>query len=140
MAERDLTVTATAKLVQQHLSGAPFNAVNITHYRAGRSLPRPRILRALSEALGVDPQDLAPFPTGDVENPVASIGADAVEVEASSKVSRQQTADEAIGSIPAFNLEDMRGGEAWLQINQRLSWQTVLKILQVLKGAEAENA
>src|ERR1700744_2042658 len=114
MAEKDLTVTATAKLVQERLSGESFNAVNITHYRAGRSLPRPRILRALSDALGVDPQDLAPFPAADLGNPAALGGADSAEVEFSPKDGQQRTTDEVVGSIPAFNLEDMRGGEAWL--------------------------
>jgi protein-disulfide isomerase-like protein with CxxC motif len=140
MAEKDLTVTATAKLVQQRLSGEPFNAVNITHYRAGRSLPRPRILRALSDALGVDPQDLAPLPTADADNFLAANGGEVIETEVSPKAGRKRTADESINSIPAFNLEDMLGGEAWLQINQRLSWPTVIKILQVLKGEDAESS
>lgn len=139
MAEKDLTVTATAKLVQQRLSGEPFNAVNITHYRAGRSLPRPRILRALSDALGVDPQDLAPLPTAGTHNILMTNGGELIETEAAPKAGRNRTSDDSINSIPAFNLEDMLGGEAWLQINQRLSWSTVIKILQVLKGEEAEN-
>jgi hypothetical protein len=138
MADKDLTVTATAKLVQERLAGEPFNAVNITHYRAGRSLPRPRILRALSDALGVDPQDLAPFPAAGADKVQAAIDGEVIS-EASPKAGRKNIADEALGSIPAFNLQDMMGGDAWLQINQRLSWPTVIKILQVLKGEDAES-
>jgi hypothetical protein len=44
--------------------------------------------------------------------------------------------DAAPGAIPSFHLEDLAGGEAWLQINQRLSWSTVIKILQALKGKD----
>ena len=139
MAEKDLTVTATAKLVRQRLSDESFNAVNITHYRAGRSLPRPRILKALSDALGVDPQDLAPLPAADAGNFLPVNGGEVIETGASRMVGRKGTADESINSIPAFNLEDMLGGKAWLQINQRLSWPTVIKILQVLKGEDAES-
>ena len=96
--------------------------------------PRPRILRALSDALGVDPQDLAPLSTADADNFLAANGGEVIETEVSPKVGRKRT---SISSIPAFNLEDMLGGEAWLQINQRLSWLTVIKILQVLKGEDA---
>ena len=136
MAEKNLTVKDTARLVQQRLSGEPFNSVNITQYRSGRSLPRPRILKALSDALGVDPADLAPFPTEAADNLVAGNGkAEIVHDDGAPHGPQRPANDEQpISSIPAFNLEDMRGGQAWLQINQRLSWPTVIKILQVLKG------
>jgi transcriptional regulator with XRE-family HTH domain len=138
MAEKGLTVTATAKLVQERLSGQPFNPVNITHYRAGRSLPRPRILRALSDVLGVGPEDLAPFPIGDAETLSSpdDHGKALVSVDAQDGLRTAAPDEPSINSIPSFHVEDMSGGEAWLQINQRLSWSTVIKILQVLKGGE----
>jgi transcriptional regulator with XRE-family HTH domain len=134
MAEKNLTVKDTARLVQQRLSGEPFNSVNITHYRSGRSLPRPRILKALSDVLGVDPTDLAPFPTEAADNLGNGKGEIVHDDGAPHGPHRQANDEQPISSIPAFNLEDMQGGQAWLQINQRLSWPTVIKILQVLKG------
>jgi transcriptional regulator with XRE-family HTH domain len=138
MAEKGLTVTATAKLMQERLSGEPFNPVNITHYRAGRSLPRPRILQALSDVLGVDPKDLAPSPVGDAEalSYPDDDGNALVSVAAQDGLQTTAPGEPSINSIPAFHIEDMSGGEAWLQINQRLSWPTVIKILEVLKGVE----
>jgi transcriptional regulator with XRE-family HTH domain len=60
MDEKGLSVTAAARLVKEQLPGASFNPANISHYRAGRSVPRPNVLRALSAILNVDPEDLAP--------------------------------------------------------------------------------
>jgi transcriptional regulator with XRE-family HTH domain len=136
MTAKGLTVTATARLLQERLPEKKFNPVNMSHYLAGRSFPRPPILEALSDALGVSPEDLAPSATGKpalvasndrLVAPILNGGADR------SSVSTDRD-DDAVASIPAFNLEDLASGEAWLQINQRLSWSTVIKILQVLKG------
>jgi hypothetical protein len=35
---------------------------------------------------------------------------------------------------------DLPGGEALLQINQRLAWPTVIRILQALKGEHSGTA
>ena len=54
MQERGLTANETARRVREALGeGAKFTPANISHYRQGRSLPRPRYLAALSRALGV---------------------------------------------------------------------------------------
>src|SRR5277367_1235479 len=60
MDEKGLSVARAARLVQERLPNGAFNSANISHYRAGRSLPRPDVLRALSAVLNVDPEDLAP--------------------------------------------------------------------------------
>ena len=53
MEERGLTAGETARRMREHLGGdAKFTPANISHYRLGRSLPRPRYLDALSFVLG----------------------------------------------------------------------------------------
>ena len=59
MDERGWTANETARRVREELGeGAKFTPANISHYRQGRSLPRPRYLEALSRALGVDKGEL----------------------------------------------------------------------------------
>src|SRR5260370_31509912 len=60
MDKEGLSVNELARRVQNELSGEKFNPVNLSHYRAGRSLPRPRYLTALSKAFGVSADDLVP--------------------------------------------------------------------------------
>lgn len=118
MDEKGLGVVEVAKLVERELSGEKFNAVNLSHYRAGRSLPRPKYLKALSKALGVSSQELIPLnQTLDLSDP---------------EVKDVQDPD-----LPAFRVDDLSDGLAWLQINQRLPWDLVLRILNVLKGEKA---
>ncbi|MGO9392287.1 helix-turn-helix domain-containing protein [Rhodoblastus sp.] len=155
MAARGLTVTETARLLQEHLPDKKFNPVNLSHYRVGRSIPRPRILSALGAILGVSPEELAPTVAAPIHSPgsndkesapklnvvVEGMGP-SMRVEPRSNsashdepvVPAEERGNAGLGSIPSFNLEDLDGGQAWLQINQRLSWPTVIKILQVLKG------
>jgi transcriptional regulator with XRE-family HTH domain len=140
MAEKRLSVSSLAKLVQDQLPGETFNPVNISHYRAGRSMPRPRILRALTQALGASFEDIAPSMADDAfHTPPAITGEQKIPADAAGAdpdLALLAANDAAPGAIPSFHLEDLAGGEAWLQINQRLSWSTVIKILQALKGKD----
>jgi transcriptional regulator with XRE-family HTH domain len=140
MAEKGLSVSSLAKLVQNELPGETFNPVNISHYRAGRSMPRPRILRALTQALGASFADITPALADDAFRAPPAIAADeqrvSIDPATDSDLALLAAGDGAGGVIPSFHLEDLAGGEAWLQINQRLSWSTVIKILQALKGKD----
>jgi transcriptional regulator with XRE-family HTH domain len=117
MDDRGWTANETARRVREALGeGAKFTPANISHYRQGRSLPRPRYLEALSRALGVTKGELlteaspaqqhTPLSSAPIELPNGS---------------------------PSFHIED-RGGNASLQINQQLPWPMALKLLEVLKG------
>ena len=101
--------------------GAKFTPANISHYRQGRSLPRPRYLEALSRALGVNKgeplTEASPARAGDSQQHTPTSSAPIQLPDGS----------------PSFHIED-RGGNAWLQINQQLPWPTAIKILEVLKG------
>jgi transcriptional regulator with XRE-family HTH domain len=138
MAGKALTVTALAKAVQKQVPGGKFNQVNISHYRSGRSLPRAQVMKALAAALGVDIEELAPSSGSNIltQPPEPSPSEKAFQPADFRKSSAPKATvdDQASNAAPAFHLRDMEEGQAWIQINQRLSWQTVIKLLQVLKG------
>jgi transcriptional regulator with XRE-family HTH domain len=151
MEEKGLSVATAARLVQQQLPGGSFNSANISHYRAGRSLPRPDVLKALSAVLNVEPEELAPSKVnGQVGHSNGMMGLAIVDDgnresgahDSDSSVSSSAGAANglALGSVPEFNITDLAGGEALLQINQRLSWSTVIRILQALKGDDSNKA
>ncbi|MDR3449369.1 MAG: helix-turn-helix domain-containing protein [Alphaproteobacteria bacterium] len=139
MAEKGLTVTVLGKLIQEQLPEKSFNPVNISHYRSGRSLPRPPIMKALAHALDVNSDELAPPLENHAEAQPPMRGK---KIAMESSVAAETLLHSAAllqkdpGSSPSFHLEDLSDGEAWIQINQRLSWNMVLKLLQVLKGED----
>jgi transcriptional regulator with XRE-family HTH domain len=120
MEEQGLSVAELTKRMEQELPGEKFNPVNLSHYKAGRSMPRPRYLSALSRAFGVEPKEL--IPPG--ESPDAG--------ESENAGGRQHAA-------PAVRIEDLSDGQAWLQINQKLPWPLVLRILDALKGEQQDD-
>jgi transcriptional regulator with XRE-family HTH domain len=129
MEERGLTVNETARRVREQLGDdAEFTTANISHYRQGRSIPRPRYLEALCRALGMRQSELLP---GRGEG---SAGGRANGKELVSGDSLPQSA-----TLPAFDIKD-HGGTAWIQINQQLPWPVAIKILQALKGENAIEA
>ena len=134
MDEKNLTVTALAGLVQNELPDRKFNPVNISHYRSGRSLPRPQILTALAQALGVDIQELSAATRQDVEGAPKRRSSDKNAPSKATEVRPQFDSQETPDLAPGFHVQDLKDGEAWIQINQRLSWDMVIKLLQVLKG------
>lgn len=143
MDERGLSVVAAAKQVLQRLPGGSFNTANISHYRAGRSLPRPAVLKALSAVLDVDPEDLAPSQAN--EAVTLAILDDDNHGEVVGGASQDDPPSDAanglsLHAIPEFHIMDLPGGEALLQINQRLAWPTVIRILQALKGEHSGTA
>lgn len=132
MDERQLTVTALAELMQDRLPGKRFNPVNLSHYRSGRSVPRPEIMAALCQALGVEVSELAGIQTG----PMQAANDHKLRANGAEFKLAPERTDKPLGleaAPPSFHLEDLKDGQAWIQINQRLSWSTVIKLLQVLK-------
>ena len=139
MDAKGLTVTAVSKLMIEKLEGETFNSANISHYRAGRSLPRPRILKALSEVLGVTPDELLPLgeigpTTSGSAHSEAGYGVVKFLAGNSLEFRSPPQGEVPAGAAPVFQIEDLPGGEAWLRVSLRLPWPTVIKILQVLKG------
>jgi transcriptional regulator with XRE-family HTH domain len=141
MDQKGLSVAAAARQVLERLPGGSFNPANISHYRAGRSLPRPTVLKALSAVLDVDPEDLAPSQASEVMALAILDDDNLGEIEGGGSQDDPISGSNGLsfGSIPEFHIKDLPGGEALLQINQRLSWPTVIRILQALKGENSNE-
>jgi transcriptional regulator with XRE-family HTH domain len=120
MEEQGLSVAELTRRMEQELSGEKFNPVNLSHYKAGRSMPRPRYLSALSRAFGVEPKEL--LPPGESQEPIES-----------------ENDGGGHNAGPAVRIEDLSDGQAWLQINQKLPWPLVLRILDALKGEQDDG-
>jgi transcriptional regulator with XRE-family HTH domain len=134
MDQRGLSVSVAAKLVQEQLPGSSFNATNISHYRAGRSMPRPRVLRALGRVLGVDPEDLTSTRAGATEITADDAVGDQIDGGMRNLVSIASLSEDGSSrTVMRFHVTDLPDGEALLRINQKLSWSTVIRILKVLK-------
>jgi DNA-binding Xre family transcriptional regulator len=71
MSERELKSAELARLIAKRMPGDHFNPINISHYRAGRALPRAQVLLALCEALEVGPEKLFEPPTSQLDAPNA---------------------------------------------------------------------
>jgi transcriptional regulator with XRE-family HTH domain len=127
--ERGWTMGETAKRVREQLGeGAKFTPANISHYTRGRSIPRLRYLDALSAVLGIDKRELM----GQDNSPIR-INGDGKD--AAVRVQEVRLVSQSDAAAPALHIED-RGKEAWLQINQQVSWPVALKILEALKGKD----
>ena len=116
--ERALTPKTIAARMQQELNGEKFNVVNLSHYRAGRSLPRQRYLDALSRAVGVPADALL---MAEAEPP------EGAAADRTRKASR-----------PAIRIEARSDSEAFLEINQQLSWRRIIRVMHALKDDESD--
>ena len=121
MQQKEITVRDLAAKMQAELCDEKFNVVNLSHYRAGRSLPRARYLTAISRAIGV---------------PVNVLVMPEIEIE---KVDNSSAAT-AVVAPPQFRIEDLHDGHAFLQINERLPWHKVIQVLAALKGLSSEQS
>ena len=113
MTERSISGATLARLVNEQLADGHFAASNISHYLAGRSHPRPAIEEAIKRVLA------SSSPTGEWQPATNLAGPPAPAV--------------AQAAVPSLQVEDLGGGQARLVINQRLPWQEVLKVLELLK-------
>lgn len=125
IAERELSAASLARKIQDDVP--EFSPGNISHYLAGRSLPRPRVLKAISRVLETD---LSAYAASDRRG-----GSPA---RRSIKVSALPLPE--TGGLPALNVKDLGDGEALLQVNQRLPWPLALKILHAIRGSEEGDA
>jgi hypothetical protein len=137
MDEKGLSVATAARLVKEQLPGTSFNSANISHYRAGRSVPRPNVLRALSAVLDVDPEELAPRQQPGDDSSLEIRAETGYENDGSIVAPQKKP---PTNTIPHFNITELHNGEALLQLNQKLSWATVIRILHLLKIENEEDS
>jgi hypothetical protein len=120
MIERSISGAVLARLVNEQLADGHFATSNISHYLAGRSQPRPAIRQAIERVLA----SYAP----------------AIEAQAPAKpFVPPGPAVEQGATPPSIRIEDIGEGQARLIINQRMPWQKVLKVLELLKLGEKDD-
>lgn len=76
---------------------------NVSHYIRAVSLPRSAQLGALAKALGLKPADLLP------------------------------TIPTATAKAPPFDMRQLEDGNVWLRINQAVSFDQALRVMQILQ-------
>jgi transcriptional regulator with XRE-family HTH domain len=150
MDEKGLSSNEIADRMREHLSeGESFATSNLSHYRQGRSVPRPKYLAALSAALGVNASDLLPggvqglTEDGVPSKPVAPRsrrGGGARRRGAASvpAAPRTELAAEVDHGASMIFMED-KGNMVHLKFDQLVSWDVALTILNALKPAEASR-
>lgn len=77
----------------------------------GHSLPGSARLDAVAKAVGMTKDDLLPT----------------------------RGISPAQGKMPPMDLRDLGDGQVWLRINQAVSWETSIKIMELLKASEQER-
>jgi transcriptional regulator with XRE-family HTH domain len=111
--QRKLTYKAAAEEIAVLMVEGTISTVSVWQYAHGRAWPRPPVLAALCEALGVNPSELTEQ---------ASANSDDVE-------------DDDDMPDPAVSVVDRGDGRAWIEVAQEVSWADALQILVILKGA-----
>lgn len=99
------TQSQLAREAQKHIVSGEIRRDNISHYIRGIALPRPDKLEAMARALGVKPEDLLP-----------------------------RGAPSAADKAPSLDARDLGDGNAWLRVNQAVSWDVAVQILKMLRG------
>lgn len=109
MAEKGWNQSDLARYASKFLpSGDVMGRDSISGYVLGKSVPGPARLLALSKALGVPQDQLAP--PGVLPDPE--------------------------GVVPSFEAKTLGGGRTWLRVNQSVSTATALKIMSLLSTEE----
>jgi hypothetical protein len=105
--------------------GEKLGRAHVWHYLQGKALPRARYLEALSRALEVQPMDLvAGASSGSGSEPEAQRHQSAV-----SGIDKKSSLREK----NIVHVRDYGDGTALLEVSQRVSWDTALEILRILK-------
>ena len=114
----------TARQVSQHLGRHDrFSRAHLWQYLQGKSFPRTRYLRALSRALDVRPEDLVPSPP----SRRTRVAPD-TESSPTSGAKAQRS-----GSRGLVHVRDYGDGTALVQVAERVSWETALAVIELLK-------
>jgi transcriptional regulator with XRE-family HTH domain len=142
MDEKGLSSNEIADRMREQLpEGETFATSNLSHYRQGRSVPRPKYLAVLSTALGVSTSDL--LPGGLEETPRESDVPRVIRSRRGRWARRRGTADVSIAarieppadadhSASMVSMED-KGKMVHLKLDQLVSWDVALTILNALK-------
>lgn len=110
MMRSGLSQTDLAAKASQHLpEGDRLGRDSISKYVNGKQMPNPPRLAAIAKVLKVTPDSLVP--------------------------SEFVRADPAITPV---SIREMENGNVWLRINQEVSWDVAMKVLQLIKADDAD--
>jgi transcriptional regulator with XRE-family HTH domain len=118
MERRGWTSSETARQTASVLGGeAKFGRAHVWHYLHAKSLPRARQLFALSHALDVRPDELLRL------------------AESRSRV------DVLSGTLTGIiRAEDQGDGTVIVEVSQRVTWQTALDVMRLLKDRSSSDS
>ena len=120
MRSKGLTAADLSRAIQKEIPA--FSPGNISHYLAGRSMPRSQVLNVLSGVLGIDLQ---------VYNFAHRRLNESPTVSAPTEEARTERA-----ALPAMSVSDAGDGKAFIQINQVVDWAIALHILQIFQDKD----
>ena len=124
------TMSETARRAAHFLNdGDKFGRAHVWHYVQGKALPRVKYLEALSQALEVKPDELIPGESG------ADSAEQGTRDESGGLASgrmRREAAGESTESM--VHVRDYGDGTALLEVSQRVSWETAITVLRMLKA------
>jgi transcriptional regulator with XRE-family HTH domain len=121
------TMSETARRASHFLGdGDKFGRAHVWHYVQGKALPRVRYLEALSQALEMKPDELLPAEMGGDPGPRSEASA-----SAASGAHREGSGETAESMV---HVRDYGDGTALLEVSQRVSWETAITVLRMLKA------
>ena len=130
MESKGWTQARTVQEVRHFLGeGERFGAAHMSHYLNGRAIPQMSYLRALSRALEVSEERLL----GGTARKPPQQNDDVVIVDPDPQGALR-------GRRTSAQVRDADEGEAWLEVNERVPWETALEILRLLKGGKGRGS
>jgi transcriptional regulator with XRE-family HTH domain len=121
------TMSETARRASMFLPEEDkFGRAHVWQYVQGRSLPRIKYLEALSSALQVELDELVP----------AAILPEYLTEERSVPTPAANSNQDDSQKTDFVHVRDYGDGSALLEIRQRVSWETALTVLQMLKTSD----
>jgi transcriptional regulator with XRE-family HTH domain len=125
------TMSETARRASHYLNeGDKFGRAHVWHYVQGKALPRMKYLEALSLALEMRPDELMPGEAGieAAEHVMRENAGGATATRASREAAAGESADGMV------HVRDYGDGTALLEVSQRVSWETAIAVLRMLKA------
>lgn len=105
LVDRGWNQSELARRMKPHLPRNSIARDNISKYIRGKVLPSPHVLEAMCKVLGCKPIDLL-----------------------------KARGTPSAAEHPPLDVRDLGDGQVWLRINQAISWELALQIMNLIKG------
>ncbi|MFD0934615.1 helix-turn-helix domain-containing protein [Methylobacterium trifolii] len=118
MRNKGLSAADLSRAIQKEIPA--FSPGNISHYLAGRSIPRTQVLNVISQMLDVGLQEYT------------------LMERKLSRISYSEETD-SLGNLSALSVSDAGDGQAFVQINQTVPWSIAIEILKIFRGENEKS-